>query len=104
MGFSGFSSLDYMKPDILTTVRSTAQEFLDKSKRQLGDETAEVLIKEGDAADCIKEAATEQKADIIVMGSHSRKWLDSILMGSTVARVLHETAVPLYIFPTRKHN
>jgi nucleotide-binding universal stress UspA family protein len=41
-------------------------------------------------------------AELIVMGSHSRKWLDAILMGSVTEKVLHHTVLPLYIVPTKK--
>jgi nucleotide-binding universal stress UspA family protein len=38
------------------------------------------------------------------MGSHSRKWLDNIIMGSTAKDVLEETSLPLFIIPTRKRK
>jgi len=34
------------------------------------------------------------------MGSHSRRWLDEILMGSVTEEVLHHATVPLFIIPT----
>jgi nucleotide-binding universal stress UspA family protein len=37
------------------------------------------------------------------MGSHSRKWLENIVMGSVTEKVLHHTSIPLFIIPT-KHN
>jgi len=42
--------------------------------------------------------------DIIVMGSHSRRWFDEILMGSVTETVLHNTSVPLFIIPTKKQK
>jgi nucleotide-binding universal stress UspA family protein len=44
------------------------------------------------------------KADVIVIGSHSRKWLENIVMGSVTEKVLHHTSIPLLIVPTRKNN
>jgi nucleotide-binding universal stress UspA family protein len=49
----------------------------------------------------ILEAAKELQADIIVMGSHSRKWLETIVMGSETEKVLHHTTTPLFIIPTK---
>jgi len=43
-------------------------------------------------------------ADIIVMGSHSRKWLESIIMGSETEVVLKKTVIPLFIVPTKKQD
>jgi nucleotide-binding universal stress UspA family protein len=35
------------------------------------------------------------------MGSHSRRWLEKILMGSVTETVLHKTTIPLFIVPTK---
>jgi len=37
-----------------------------------------------------------------VMGSHSRKWLENIILGSEAENVLKMTAIPLFIVPTKK--
>jgi nucleotide-binding universal stress UspA family protein len=83
-------------------IKKEANMFLDKLKFQLGDENIQTLIKEGDSADMILQAATEVQADLIVMGSHSRRWLDDILMGSVAKEVLHHSTIPLFIIPTHK--
>jgi len=41
-------------------------------------------------------------ADFIVLGSHSRKWLENIVMGSVTENVLRKTSIPLLIIPTKK--
>jgi nucleotide-binding universal stress UspA family protein len=38
------------------------------------------------------------------MGSHSKKWLENIVMGSVTQEVLHQTTIPLYIIPTKKRK
>ena len=78
--------------------------FLEKSKHHLGDKTIQTLVKEGDFGETIVKAATDLHADIIVMGSHSRRWLDEILMGSVTEKVLHLTSIPLFIIPIKKHK
>ena len=102
MGFGGYVDMDFMQPDIIDNLKKASQEFLDRSKEHLGDTAIATLVKEGDIPDSIIEAAKEQKADVIVIGSHSRKWLESIVMGSVTEKVLHHTTVPLYIIPTKK--
>ena len=74
--------------------------FLDKIKLHLGDDAIQTLVKEGDFAEVILKTATDSHADLIVMGSHSRRWLEEILMGSVTEQVLHHTSIPLFIIPT----
>jgi len=76
--------------------------FLDKIKLHLSDDAIQTLIKEGDFADIILKTANELQVDVIVMGSHSRRWLEEILMGSVTESVLHRTNIPLFIIPTHK--
>jgi nucleotide-binding universal stress UspA family protein len=78
--------------------------FLEKTKKHLGDENIQTLVKEGDFANSILETSKSLHADLIVMGSHSQKWLENILMGSVTQEVLHHTTIPLFIIPTKKHK
>jgi len=85
-------------------LKEVSQKFLDKTKNDLGDETIQTIIKEGDTAELILESAKKLKADIIVIGTHSRKWLENILMGSVAENVLKHTTLPLFIIPTKKQG
>ena len=76
--------------------------FLDKIKIHLGDDSIHTIIREGDFADLILMTADEIQADTIVMGTHSRRWLEAIIMGSVAEQVLHHTTIPLFIIPTHK--
>ena len=102
MGFGGYVDMDFLQPDIIDNLKKASQEFLDRSKEHLGDTAIETLVEEGDIPASILDAAKKQNADIIVIGSHSRKWLESIVMGSVAEKVLHHTSVPLFIIPTKK--
>lgn len=104
MGFSGFDNMDLKQLIDTDGLRQAAQYFLDKSKQHLGDETIQTLIAEGDFAPAILKAANDLQADIIVIGSHSRRGLNKILMGSVAEKVLHHTSVPLYVVPTKDHK
>ncbi len=55
-------------------------------------ETGFLLVKEGDFAGTILETAKDLHADLIVMGSHSQKWLENILVGSVTEKVLRHTS------------
>ncbi|WP_217603402.1 universal stress protein [Chitinophaga sp. GbtcB8] len=100
MGFEGFNSLN--TPQTLTEeLKNVAQGYLDKSKKYLGDETIQTVVKSGDFGEMILDTAKEVKADIIVMGTHSRRGLEKILMGSVAEYVLHRTSIPVLIIPTK---
>jgi len=104
VGYLDFSITDIshiLEPDGL---KNATKHFLNKVKNHLGDETIQTIIKEGDFAETIIKAAKNLKVDIIVLGSHSRKWLENILMGSVTEKVLHHASIPLLIIPTKKRD
>ena len=102
MGFVGYTDIDYLQPESIANIKKASVDFLEKTREYLGDNSIEVLVKEGDSAEAIIEAAKETASDVIVLGSHSRKWLEAIVMGSVTEKVLRHTTVPLFIVPTKK--
>lgn len=102
MGFTGFVESDPIELENIAILKQRAQNFLDKSKHHLGDNNIRTLIGEGDFAEAILKIARDSHADVIVIGSHSRKWLENIVMGSVTESVLQNTSIPLLIVPTRK--
>ena len=102
MGFAGYIVVDPLQLDSVQGLKEASLQYLEKSKHHLGDKTIQTLVKEGDFADAILKTAQEVKADIIVVGSHSRKWLENIVMGSVTEKVLHNTSIPLFIVPTKQ--
>jgi nucleotide-binding universal stress UspA family protein len=102
MGFAGHTEMIPMQLDSVEGLKDASQNFLKRFKQHLGDETIQTVVREGDFAESILQAAKELHVDVIVMGSHSKKWLENILMGSVVEKVLRETSIPLFIIPTKK--
>lgn len=102
MGFTGYMDMAPVQFESIDGLKNASLQFLEKSKHHLGDKTIRTLVKEGDFADAILETAQEVNADIIVVGSHSRKWLENIVMGSVTEKVLHNTSIPLFIVPTKQ--
>jgi nucleotide-binding universal stress UspA family protein len=90
--------------DSVDGLKHASLQFLDKSRQHLGDKSIQTIVKEGEFAESILETAKELKADVIVIGSHSRKWLENIVMGSVTEKVLHHTTIPLLIVPTKKRD
>lgn len=104
MGFSGYLNNDPLQLNTMEVLKSASLNFLAKSRNHLGDSSIHIDAEEGDVADTIIKTAKKTHADLIVMGSHSHKWLENIVMGSVTGAVLKHTTIPLYIIPTKKHK
>lgn len=99
MGFDSFSNLGILQTNTVTELQNAAEDYLDKTKKYLGDDTIQTLVKDGDSGQAIVDAAQELKVDVIVLGSHSRRGLEKILMGSVAEKVLRNSPLPLFIIP-----
>jgi len=104
LGFTGYGDTTTLQLKSIEGLKNESQLFLDKSKHHLGDNSIQTLVKEGDCAESILTTAKDLHIDIIVLGSHSRRWLENIVMGSVTEKVLHNTSIPLFIIPTKKHD
>jgi len=102
--YSAYTYMRELQVDIIDDLRKSTQDFLDKTKKHLGGESIETVLIEGEIAHSILKAASELNVDIIVMGTHSRKWLENIILGSEAEAVLRKTTIPLYIVPTKKQD
>jgi len=101
MGYTGFTSPDMLTLVDDTELKNASRDFLEQSKKHLGDESIAIMLGEGECAEAILKAAADLSADIIVMGTHSRRGLDKILMGSIAEKVLNHSDIPLLIIPTK---
>jgi nucleotide-binding universal stress UspA family protein len=104
MGFDQFSNLGAVQMDSVTELENAAREYLEKTKTFLGDPSIKTLVKDGDSGDAIIDAAKNLGVDIIVLGSHSRRGLDKILMGSVAEKVLRRSKIPLFIIPVSEKD
>ncbi len=102
MGFNGFMTTAPFQFNNVEALKEASLSFLNKSRHHLDDSTIKTIVETGDPSEAILKVAKDMKVDIIVMGSHSRKWLESIVMGSVTEDVLRRTSVPLFIIPTKK--
>jgi len=104
MGFGGFNSVDTVQTDNVEVLAKVAQGYLDKSKRHLGDKKVQTMVKSGALGETILNTASELKADMIVMGTHSRRGLEKILVGSVAENVLRHSSIPVLIIPTKSNR
>jgi nucleotide-binding universal stress UspA family protein len=104
MGFNGFMETGPTLLESPDGLKQAALHFLDKTRQHLGDKSIQTIVKEGDFAEMIMKTAKELNSDIIILGSHSRKWLENIVTGSVTEEVLRHSTIPLFIIPTKKVN
>ncbi len=102
MGYVDYHEIEAVQLENIVGLRNASDLFLEKFKHKLGDKSIQTLVKEGDTAEQILETARHIHADVIILGSHSHKWLEDIVMGSVTKRVMQHTNIPLLIIPTKK--
>ena len=75
--------------EILTKAQALARRWGVRARAVLGDPET------GPVADAIIREAKRCKADLIVMGTHGRRGVRRLVMGSDAEQVLRETTVPV---------
>lgn len=85
-------------------IKDASEVFMEKMKLRLNDPLLKSVIKQGDFAACILEAVHEEDIDIIVMGTHSKRWLEDIVMGNVTEQVIRKATIPMFIVPTKKRG
>jgi nucleotide-binding universal stress UspA family protein len=101
LGFTGYMEMGQLPSVTVDQLKVVSQLYLDNTKQHLGDKNIQTIVREGDLAESILDTAKEINADIIVMGSHSHRWLEEVLMGSATEKVLDKTVIPLFLVPTK---
>jgi len=104
MGFTGYMNTDPLQLNTIEVLKTASLNFLDKTRSHLGDSNIQTVVEEGDFAETIVKTAKKLHVDLIVLGSHSQKWLENIMMGSVTEEVLRQSTIPLFIIPTRKRK
>jgi len=64
----------------------------------------ERIVQQGMAADCILAFAEDQKADLIVMGTHGRRGFDRLMLGSVTERVIRKAPCPVLAVNNPSHD
>lgn len=59
------------------------------------------FVEQGKPSEAILKVAEEWKADIIVLGTHGRKGISHLLMGSVAEKIVRHSAKPLFIIPVK---
>ena len=104
MGFTGYLNPDPLQLNTLEMLKTASLKYLDKTRIHLGDNTIQTVVEEGDFAESILKTAKKLHVDLIILGSHSQKWLENIVMGSVTEEVLRQSTIPLFIIPTKSRK
>lgn len=99
-----YKKMGSLKLETVEELGLAAENFLKNSKHKLGEQMIKTLVKEGDFAVSILDAAKEMAVDLIVMGSNSTRWLEEIILGRVTNKLLQQSKIPLLIVPTRKND
>jgi len=79
----------YVEKDRREQLEKLAQERIPATVRY------EMLVTSGDPAERVLETARGLDADLIVMGTHGRKGLGHLVLGSVAERVVRESPIPV---------
>jgi nucleotide-binding universal stress UspA family protein len=75
--------------------QAAAQGIVDRGHRE--GVPVRMLIWEGDPGESIVEAAIAEDVDLIVVGSHQRRGVDRLVMGSVSEQVVRTSPVPVVV-------
>jgi len=87
-------------PELIEAQEKAARELLERAAKRAADQgvTAKtVLVDNSFAAEGIVATANEIGAELIVMGSHGRRGLNRLLLGSQTNNVLAHTKIPVLV-------
>jgi nucleotide-binding universal stress UspA family protein len=69
-----------------------------------GTPSGEWVLRHGVAEEAIATEAAEWGADLVVVGSHGKGWVDRVLIGSTTERLLAALPAGLLVVPTGRRT
>src|SRR6188768_3765202 len=81
----------------LDVIRDAVSQKLARMAAKAGHVEVRTMIEVGGAATQIVEAANREKVDQIVIGSHSRRAVARLVLGSVADRVAHSASCPVTI-------
>ena len=99
-----FLKIDSIDTESLDKMKVSSKNFLEKTAIGYGGRLIQTVVKQGDFAVALIDAANNLTADIIIMGSQNSRWLEEIVMGRVTNEILQQTKIPILILPTKKHE
>ncbi len=93
-----FEYANVAEKQIIEAMQQEGQRVLEKAAeviRQSGVAEVETVLRTGMPAKAILDFVDEAKIDLIVMGTHGRRGLDRVLLGSVTEEVVRLSKVPV---------
>ncbi len=91
--------------EMITIQNEVSQNLIANTIKKFGDGLKITHFSEfGNTADGIINCSKEFKADMIVIGTHSRTGLDRLIMGSVAEHVVRHSEVPVLVVPWMDHS
>jgi len=91
--------------DHVQLVRDFGEQQVKAAKDELtkAGVTATTLVAEGRPVEALLDAAKENDAEMIVVGSHGEGAMSAAFLGSTALKLLHHSEIPVLVVP-RHHK
>lgn len=98
----GVAARGFSYAELYSDLMAQTRDTLDRAvERAVGDGTApETLIVEGSPAEALIATAREQRADLIVIGSHGRRGVRRLFLGSVAESVVRGATTPVMVVRT----
>ncbi len=90
----------------MDSLEAAAAKALDAATVRLTERYAgaDSVLKSGAAVDQVLAAADEVAADLIVMGTHGRRGVSRVLLGSVAEKTVRLSKVPVLTVPAKAHQ
>lgn len=96
VGESGYTANEW-----ISKCKQEGQDVLERIKKELEDKDIWTFVEVGSPARTILRIASEWGADIIVVGTHGRKGVSHLLMGSVAEHIVRHSNVPVLVIPAK---
>lgn len=94
----------YLSADLITPLQSAARARLDQvlAETRKSLPRAEALLRMGMPAREVLAVAEELDVDLVVIGTHGRRGLSHVLLGSVAEKIVRQSRVPVLTVRARK--
>ena len=79
--------------------RVSKEQFNEEMSRILEGAEVSLVVRRGTAESALSEEVEQWDADVLVMGSHGKGWVDRLLVGSTTERLLNHLPTSTLVVP-----
>ena len=79
--------------------RVSKEQFNEEMSRILEGSDVSLVVRRGAAETILSEEVEQWNADVLVMGSHGKGWVDRLLVGSTTERLLNHLPTSTLVVP-----